>query len=77
MHQILLSGYFREELQQRIWGRCLSREDPIGSCSVIVLLERICSNVGFIYADTPKASNEVGNVADERFHEISGKNCTR
>ena len=21
MHEILLSGYFREELQQRIWGR--------------------------------------------------------
>ena len=34
MHQILLSKYFREELQQRIQGRCLSGEGPIGSCSV-------------------------------------------
>ena len=34
MHQILLSRYFRGELQQRIWGRGLSWEDPIGSCLV-------------------------------------------
>lgn len=34
MHGILSSGYFREELQQKIWGRGLSWEDPIGSCSV-------------------------------------------
>ena len=34
MHQILLSRYFREELKQRIWGRGLPQEGPIGSCSV-------------------------------------------
>ena len=33
-HQILLSLYFREELQQRRWGRGLSREGPTGSCLV-------------------------------------------
>lgn len=30
-HQILLPGYFREELQQMINGRGLSLEGPIGS----------------------------------------------
>ena len=34
MHKILLSRYFREELQQRIWGWDLSQEGPIGSCLV-------------------------------------------
>ena len=35
MHKIL-SGYFSEELQQRMWVEvCMSREGPIGSCSVI------------------------------------------
>ena len=29
MHERLLSGYFREELQQRLWGRGLSQEGPI------------------------------------------------
>ena len=33
-HQILLSRYFREALQQRLWRRGLSWEGPIGSCSV-------------------------------------------
>ena len=36
MHQILLSRHFREEIRQRMWGRGLSREGPIRSCSVIV-----------------------------------------
>ena len=40
MHEILFSGDFREELQQRIWGRGLSRGGPIGSCSVIHLTIR-------------------------------------
>ena len=40
MHEILFSGDFREELQQRIWGRGLSRGGPIGSCSVIHLAIR-------------------------------------
>ena len=31
---MLLSRYFREELQQRMWGRALSWEGPVGSCSV-------------------------------------------
>ena len=35
MHEIVLSGYFREELQRRIWGKGLFQEGPIGSCSVI------------------------------------------
>ena len=34
-HEILLYGYIKEELQQRIWGRGLSWEGPIGFCSVI------------------------------------------
>ena len=34
MPEILLSGYFREELQQKIWRRGLSWESPIGSCLV-------------------------------------------
>ena len=34
MHQILLSRYFQEELQQRIWGRVLPPEDTIGSFSL-------------------------------------------
>lgn len=36
MHQILLSKYFREELQQRAWGRGLSRQGPRGSHSVTI-----------------------------------------
>ena len=35
MHQILLSPYFREELQQRKGQRGVSREGPMGSCLVI------------------------------------------
>ena len=31
MHEILLSEYFRGELEQRMWGRCLTREGPVGS----------------------------------------------
>ena len=31
---LLLSGYFREELQQRIRGKDLPQEGPVGSCSV-------------------------------------------
>ena len=37
MHEILLSGYFRGELQQRIWGQGLPQESPIASCSVTEL----------------------------------------
>ena len=33
VHQILLSRYFRKELKQRIWGRGLPWEGPLGSCS--------------------------------------------
>lgn len=36
-------------------------------------LERIFSNLGFIYADAPKASYEVGNMAKEKFYETSNK----
>ena len=32
VHQILSSGYFQEELQQKAWRRGLSQEGPIGSC---------------------------------------------
>ena len=42
MHEILLSEYFRGELEQRMWGRCLTREGPLtGStgCLEIFLLE--------------------------------------
>ena len=35
MHQILLSPYFREELQQRKGQRGVSWEGPMGSCLVI------------------------------------------
>ena len=34
MHEILLSGHFREELRQRIWGRGLPWAHLVGSCSV-------------------------------------------
>ena len=40
-----------------------------------VQLEKICSNIGFVYADAPRGSGEVENVARERFLEISGKRC--
>ena len=38
MPEILLAGYFREELKQRIWGRGLSQADPIGSYAVTMSL---------------------------------------
>ena len=38
MPEILLSGYFREELKRRIWGRGLSQADPIGSYVVTMSL---------------------------------------
>jgi len=38
MHGILSSGYFREELQQKIWGRGLSWEDPKESWSMTIQL---------------------------------------
>ena len=34
MLAILLAGYFREELQQKMSGKGLIWEEPIGSCSV-------------------------------------------
>ena len=43
MHQILLSGYFREETTADDVGRGLSREGPSGSCLVILLLLRLLS----------------------------------
>ena len=36
MHQILLSKYFREELKQRISGKGLPWEGPIGFCLVTI-----------------------------------------
>ena len=36
MHEILLSEYFREELEQRMWGRGLTREGPMGSYLVAI-----------------------------------------
>ena len=36
------SSFFREELQQRIWGRGLFQEGPLGSCQVTDSFKAVC-----------------------------------
>ena len=40
VHQILLSRYFRKELQQRTWGRGLPGGGIMGSCLVTGIKQR-------------------------------------
>ena len=46
MHEILLSGYFREELQQRIWGRGSVPERPHRVLLSYSFTERWCAGQG-------------------------------
>ena len=53
MHQILLSKYFREELQRRIWWRGPSPEAHIGSCLVTLSLPWTYLSLGASFLPEP------------------------
>ena len=74
----LLSRYFLEELRQRIWGKKLPQEGPLGSCSIAVaqsLLSTVwASSLGYFLST---ASRRKQNLFPKCFCSLSRRGSAK